>query len=389
MNALSRIFTKLAPSERYWASIFFIFFCAALLPFGSGPQKVSFYLGIVFPALVFSTREEYRRLVGNPYLLLPVALCVYALLRSADPDAALSTLKALFTFLLLALGAMKVPTAQPAVVKRGALLFITALLIYVLANAIHQAMTQNWLPGQRLGKLFGGVENVIFCTALLVCALVVYSWACLRENDYRSLIIANAVVMTSAFWLMQSRTALPAWAGSMAILAACAIPPSDRRRVLPWLFLSMLAIGALGIPALLERGNSYRVEIWTHYLAEMRECGALFGCGWGLDRPFTTHDGSAIPHPHSIYVQHLFWGGFTGLALLLLTLLPPLIAGIRQAHFAAWALLPGCIALLFDGRGVITSNLNQRWFLAAVPLAFLIAGLTTQTATSTASGKNA
>ncbi|MDR2187311.1 MAG: hypothetical protein LBE62_04560 [Azonexus sp.] len=385
MNPFFRRLKALTPGNRYWAALFFIFFCAFLLPFGSGPVKVSFYLGILLPALLFSTWQEVRCLAGSHHFLAVLALGAYALTRAVDLDTALGILEAFVSFLALMLGAMKLPTIQPAAVKRSAILGIALLFIYIFANAVHQSMTQNWLPGMRLEPLFGKLESVIFCTTLMVGTLMVYSWSCLATRDYRSLIIANAAVIISALWLMQSRTAVPAWLGSMAILLAYATPSCERRRILPWLLLSLLAIAALAFPALLERGDSYRLEIWADYLAATRGCGTLFGCGWGLEYSFTTKDGVVITHPHSMYMQHLFWGGITGLTLLLLALIPPLIAGIRQAHFAAWALLPGCIALAFDGKGLMTSQPNQRWFLATVPLAFLISGLIGKTTTSAAS----
>ncbi|MDR2219168.1 MAG: hypothetical protein LBE24_01120 [Methylobacillus sp.] len=385
MNPLPQRLKELVPGNRYWTAIFFIFFCAFLLPFGSGPVKTSFYFGILLPALLFSTWQEVRCLAGSRHFLAILALCTYAMVRSTDLDTVLDILKALVSFLVLTLGAMKLPTIQPASVKRAALLCITLLLIYVFSNAAYQGITQGWTPGMRLGPLFGNLENVIFCTVLMVSVLVVYSWSCLATRDYRALVIANAVVIIAALWLMQSRSALPTWLGSMAILLAYVIPSQEQRRILPWLLLSLLAIAALAFPVLLERGDSYRLEIWADYLTSMRDCGTLFGCGWGLEHPFTTKSGLTIVHPHSMYVQHLFWGGITGLALLLLALVPPLIAGIRRAHFAAWALLPGCIALAFDGKGLMTSQPNQRWFLATVPLAFLIAGLLGKTATSATS----
>ncbi|MDR0775989.1 MAG: hypothetical protein LBE81_05060 [Azonexus sp.] len=390
MNPFFRQLNKLAPGEGYWAGMFFVFFITFLLPFGNGPIRISLYLGILLPALLFSTWQEVRRLAGSHHFIVVVILCAYALVRSGDLDTAQDILKPFVFFLLLVLGAMKLPTTQPASVKRAALFFIVALLVYLLANAVYQGMTQDWRPGMRLDPLFGRLYNVIYCSAVMVSALVVYSWACLKTRDYRSLIMANAVVIISAFWLLQSRTALPAWAGSMAILLISTIPSTERRRVLPWLLLSMLAIASLAFPALFERGNSYRLEIWADYLTSMRECGTFFGCGWGVTHPsFTTKEGFDITHPHSIYVQHLFWGGITGLALLLLTLLLPLIAGIRRGHFAAWALLPGCVALAFDGKGFLMTSLPaQQWLLVIVPLALLIAGLAGKTMASTTFGED-
>jgi len=352
--------------------------------------KTSFYLGILLPAFLFSTRQEYRRLVANHHFHIVLALCGYALVRSAEPSVALGVLKALGCFLALLLGAMKLPIPRLPTVKQAALLFIVALLIYVFANAVHQGMTQQWLPGMRLAPLFGNLNSVIFCADLMVSALVVYSWCCLRMHDYRSLLIANTVVIVSALWLLQSRSALPVWLGSMAVMLACTVSAKERRRVLLYISITLIAIVALtggALPALLERGDSYRFEIWTNYLASMRDCGTLLGCGWGLAHSFTTQGGIPIMHVHSMYVQHLFWGGIVGLVLLLLTLLPPMIAGVRRAHFAAWALLSGCIALAFDGNDFIAQP-NQRWFLAVVPLAFLIAGLAGKTSNSIASGEH-
>lgn len=384
MKALFQRLEELAPGSRYWTTIFAAFFCTYLLPLGSGPTKAVFYLGILLPALLFSTKREYRHLTCSRHLLFVITLCAYALVRAPDLDTALDVLKFIIALLALSLGALKLPTLHA---NRAALFFIIALFVYVLANAVHQSVTQGWMPGLRLQPLFGNLKSVIFCADLIVSVLVVYSWCCITMRDYRSLFIANTIVIVSILWLLQSRSALPVWLGSMAIMLACTAPTKDRMRILLYLTLLLIAVAVLSggaLPALLQRGDSYRFEIWSGYLNMMRGCSTLFGCGWGIEQPFTTNDGTLIVHPHSMYVQHLYWGGIAGFMLLLLALGIPLIAGIRQTHYAAWALLPGCIALAFDGKSFI-SQPNERWFLVTVPLALLIAGLARKTTSSTTS----
>ena len=369
--------------NRYWAAVFVAFFCAYLVPFGSGPTKAVFYLGIALPSILLSTRQDYLQLVCGRHFLATATLCVYALVRAANQDTALNILEFVGALLALTLGALKLPTLSVTTVKRTTLLLLLALFTYVLANAGHQGISLGWKPGLRLAPLFGNMKSVIFCTDLIISALVVYSWCCLSERNYRSLFVANAIVIAAALWILQSRSALPVWLGSMTILLAVSTSTEDRKRVLLYLALLLAAIAVLSggiLPTLFARGDSYRLEIWSGYLSSMRKCSILFGCGWGIEIPFTTADGTAIAHPHSMYVQHLFTGGVIGLALLLIALGLPLLAGIRRAHYAAWALLPGCIAMAFDGKNLISLP-NERWFLVTVPLALLIADLSKPTAT--------
>ena len=368
---------KLVPDYRYWNAIFFAFFCAYLLPLGSGPVNAVFYAGILLPAFLFSLRQDYLDLLASRHFLIVVTLCMYALVRATSPDIALDVAKFLVIFLALSLAALSLPLATVEATRRTALFFLIALIAYILANTIHQGVTQHWLPGQRLAPMFGNLKSVIFCADLVISALVVYSWTCLTMRDYRPLLIANAVVIVFVLGLLQSRSVLPVWLGSMSALLIFSVPAAERRRFLLYLgiFITTAAIVFINIPELLARGDSYRFEIWSGYLSSTLSCSAFIGCGWGVELPFTTADGSKIAHPHSMYVQHLFWGGIVGLTLLLLALVPPIFAGIRRAHYAAWALLPGCIALAFDGKSLIAQP-NERWFLVTVPLAILIATLT-------------
>ncbi|MEO8411043.1 MAG: hypothetical protein ABI478_10765, partial [Propionivibrio sp.] len=136
------------------------------------------------------------------------------------------------------------------------------------------------------------------------------------------------------------------------------------------------------------RGDSYRLEIWSGYFSSTLKCGFMTGCGWGNDLNFIASDGAAIDHPHSMYVQHFYWGGLIGILLLLACITPPLIKGIKLSIYAAWPLLAGSVALAFDGKSLISMP-NERWLLVLVPLVIVIGQIDQSSRRQNSGGRSA
>ena len=367
-------------NPRYWGSVFIVFVLSYFFPVGSQAGKVFFYLFIFFPALLGLRYADLLLLSRSAPFWFLLALCSYAILHSVDFDNMLHGFKITAAIFSLLIVALRLPSLPPERVKRVSLVFIFVLVVYVLMNAISQYFYNGWVFGQRLAPLFGQSKSVIFTADLLMSALVTYSWSCIKTRCFRYVFFANIAVAGVALALLQTRSVIPVWIVCSSVLMAIQI--RNARHLLMavgfaalagagvWLVLSLFGMAH----SVTARGDSYRFEIWTAYFFSTIDCGIIAGCGWGREFGFIARDGSAIAHPHSMYMQHFYWGGLIGLLLLLACIAVPLIKGISSSNYAAWPLLAGSVALAFDGKSLISLP-NERWLLVLLPLVVLIGDL--------------
>ena len=367
-------------NPRYWGGVFIVFFLSYFFPVGSQAGKVFFYLFIFFPALLSLRYADLFLLSRSVPFWLLLALCSYAILRSVDPENMLHGFKATAAILALLIAALRLPSLPPERVKRLSLLLIFVLIVYVLMNAIQQSFSNGWTLRQRLMPLFGQSKSVIFTADLLMSALITYSWSCIKTGSWRYIVFTNIAVIGAVLVLLQTRSVIPVWIVCSLVLIATQVKAARHAlfavglAILAgtgvWLVLSLLGMTA----SIMERGDSYRFEIWTAYFFSTMDCGVISGCGWGQELGFVARDGAAIAHPHSMYVQHFYWGGLIGLILILACITVPLFKGIRSSNYAAWPLLAGSVALALDGKSLISLP-NERWLLVLVPLVVLIGDL--------------
>ena len=367
-------------NPRYWGSVFVVFILSYFLPVGSQAGKIFFYLFIFFPALLSLRYADCLLLSRSASFWLLLALCSYSILRSVDSENVRHGFKATAAIFALLIVALRLPLLSPKRVKRLSLMFVFIFIVYVLMNAVQQYFYNGWVFGQRLMPLFGQSKSVIFTADLLMSALITYSWSCIRTGNWRYVFFTNIAVVGTALVLLQTRSVIPVWIVCSSVLMATQI--RNARHLLPavglailsgagvWLVLSLFGM----THSVTARGDSYRFEIWSAYFLSTIDCGIISGCGWGRELGFVARDGAAIAHPHSMYVQHFYWGGLIGFLLLLACITAPLIKGVRSSSYAAWPLLAGSVALAFDGKSLISLP-NERWFLVLVPLVVLIGDL--------------
>ena len=367
--------------REYWGTVFVVFVLSYFLPFGSGVTKTVFYLLIFFPALFCLRRTDFLLLFRCTSFWPLFILCAYALMRSVDLMNLRETAKEMAVVFVLLAAALRLPLLQPEKVKHFSLAFIMVVITYVLLNATYQHLTHGWSLGKRLSPLFGQSKSVIFTADLLLSALTTYSWTCIKTRDLSRIFYIHILVIGVAAVFLQTRSIFPVWIVSVVLLIATQarhhghIVKASVFTILGSGLLVWLALSLSGIAdSLTARGDSYRIEIWSAYFLNTVKCGVIAGCGWGSELGFITNDGSAISHPHSMYMQHFYWGGLIGLFLLIVCITTPLTKGIRSSNYASWPLLSGSVALVFDGKSLLSLP-NERWLLVLVPLAVLIGGL--------------
>ncbi len=203
---------------------------------------------------------------------------------------------------------------------------------------------------------------------------------------WRGVAIVSAVVLMCAVALTGSRGALAGGIAGWIVLMATVGQPTSRQ-FLERMLQASVALVCLAVVAglvsesiremLLSRGSSFRFEVWSLHLQELRGWAIVFGHGLlsddqrtGLDRVFQ--------HPHSVFVAVLVQGGVIALglfgALLAATtwrllhaaLAPGSGATVARAHLAALVL--AIVGIAFDGWELV-DKVSALWLLVWQPVA--------------------
>src|SRR5690606_91446 len=176
-------------------------------------------------------------------------------------------------------------------------LMFLMLVAYVVINMGIRFADGTWQPGARLVYLTGRVENPIFAADLLALFLAAITVTSISLRTFRSLILAHLLALVLCIFVLQSRSMLPAWA-VIVLLTAFQSAFRSKESIYPILTsagLVLFVVYCLFFTELgsliLERGDSYRLEIWQGYILQTFNCGILFGCGMDHPFQFITRDG--------------------------------------------------------------------------------------------------
>ena len=123
---------------------------------------------------------------------------------------------------------------------------------------------------------------------------------------------------------------------------------------------------------ILERGLSYRVEIWGIFWKRIASA-PWFGHGMNADCNTVVSDGTLFNHPHSAYIATLYFGGVTGLAIHLSMIVCCLLTSIRienryERFFIVCSTLFGALCLATDGQ-ILIQHPKAFWFFFWFPVA--------------------
>lgn len=128
---------------------------------------------------------------------------------------------------------------------------------------------------------------------------------------------------------------------------------------------------------LLERGASFRDQIWLDVIGQMRAQPGLFLLGVGMDSSteIVTSLGS-YHHAHNAWLDILYRTGLVGVALAVIHLMLLLWSARHHRHLAPLTLwlVYGCGCLFVDSRSLFW-EIDAKWLLYWVPAALLAASL--------------
>ena len=354
-------------------------------------QSASSFTTYLLAAYVLLGAARWRALFLDWGFLTVVALLLYIPLTSAwstpwDGRGALSqTIRAVlvFAFVVSFAECMQVDWFR----RRMTLAVTTVAAVAALAATI-VFFTHPPLDA-RLNGLGQLDTHVMAGMVYAMAALCGASWLLNTRRNVRPVVrwgtAAAIALLMVATCLTESRTAMAGGLfGLVCLLLAHKVAAVGR-------FLGLVALAASALIAVvlsiyvavpggdalvLPRGDSFRLDIWSRYMAQIIADGPWFGLGVLTDDA-TEVPGSPVLHPHNLYLSVVRQGGLLGLGLMLIVVASTLNALLR--HFARpeakLALAVCALALpgyLLDGYELV-DKIGWTWLLFWLPVAIGIA----------------
>jgi len=233
------------------------------------------------------------------------------------------------------------------------------------------------LPEPRLYGL-GRLSNPVISATSYGFASLLSVWLILQRQDtwHRLLAAVCILILLTAMALSGSRTA---WL-ALGLAAGTGFAMNYRDRALPWFALTLVATGliavaAVGLEDLTKRALSFRPEIWSEFVSRTLAANPILGVGSGSASHWVTPV-LAFKHPHSIFVSAFYFGGLTGL-LLLVALFAACIRHLFRADasllktLASMTLVYGITVGLLDGDNVLT-KIDYLWWIMWFPVGMVV-----------------
>nr|WP_157718094.1 O-antigen ligase family protein [Halopseudomonas xinjiangensis] len=359
------------PSTKYFSAATLVFVASFLVLPSSKMVNNVFYVFLAIPAVVFLPGYVAAKRLSWLGALWLIFFGYFAVRGVSDGD--LSFLKhllyvALFVFVLGCL--VSHSFFQWSFLVRS---LFWATIAYVMLNALWLWIAGAVPVGERVLWLSGRMAGPIYTSMWIsICfGLCITTWV--RNNRRWEMTLAMLCALFVCGYVLQSRSGL---VGLFITLFALGFIASDSVRRYPkiaFLGFAALLVGvavlASWVPALSTlwaRGDSYRLELWEHYLDVLGRCGYWQGCGIDYSPMIQLADGMTINHPHNVYLSLAMYGGLPGAILFVTLMAAVLFNAARARNMWGYALLLGLIMVNFDGHKVLDSP-NELWLLLLLP----------------------
>lgn len=320
-----------------------------------------------------------KRLLYNPLILTFIVFGCYTVLSLlwSDTDNKFSSLaKRPLYVLMLFLGVGLLALKSP---QRLNTLLLLAGGIAAGSGALSFAYFLYSTGG--VGRLsgYGALFNPLLAAHVygFFAAFWLATWFT-RVDAHGSAVLPVLLLLVLGVVLLGTGSRTPLLALSLTLIWLTATHAS-RRSLIAGACAILLAAGLLLLlpEALLQRGLSYRPEIWLGAL-QLAADSPWFGYGFDHTLSIPLQSKSlTFNDPHNIELAVLLAGGLTGLILWVSLYAIALLFAWRNRHnalvmTASALVIYGLGAGLTEGRGFL-SRPNEHWFLIWIPLALLAA----------------
>ncbi len=345
---------KLLPIGRsVFAGMFVLFLISFYLPLSSKSVNNIFYAGLAFPSALIAASHfsDFKKSLRNFYwvFLIILVLSVFDFNEPNDLKEGIYLLLFFLTCVFLDRGQGKVKTYLLVFSIASLLVLAIATVEWVLVWADTSAWKR---PFHLLGEpIHPGFFAILICFGIL--AAWVFGISDWLENRSSKVLPALGFLVVSALVLLtatvfQSRTALLGF----AIFFFGFLWYQKQ------FFLGLLVVGSLLVvifasgfyELLLERGLSYRGEIWQEVIRQLTtECNIWVGCVPGEKIL------GQFYHPHNAYLAMLYRNGILGASVFLVFIAIFFVKTMRVK--SRWMLLSlfgwGCLLTEIDS--ILTS----------------------------------
>lgn len=364
-------------SRRYFGVVTIVFLLSYILMASSKWTNNIFYAFIALPGLVFLIKERGAGLLSQPLTWAWLVFLLWFLIPAAIAGDSQFYKHILYVsvFVFVLAGLVDPDTFRRPLLVRG---LFWVICLYIFGYAAYAYLKGLYPVGQRVAILPARMENVIYASIWLFCALALAMPAWMRERRWIEALGAVVLSLVAVAFVLQTRTAL---VGAAFLFAAWAVYGVWRfpKRGLLGLLLVVVAFAVVfwqvhdkpWFLSLFDRGDSYRIELFQIMTGEWRNCGWMLGCGVEFVTTQTLTGGMPIQHPHNIFVALGLYTGAVSLLLFLLVMAITLWQAWRLRD--AWGLYLACalVMLNFDGSKLI-GNPDELWPLVLLPAAMVL-----------------
>ena len=336
------------------------------------------YFFLLLPTLLTISLVELKNYSSHKIVWVLAAYLITTIAAAFHSGNPASQVVYCFVVLLFYLTIYRLPPVNTKQEHQLAWAWFLVVLIYAAFNLAIAWHAGTWHFGERLVISSAFINNPIYVADLLTIGLAMISFTALRSGKFAQLCVAHVITLFVGLIILQSRSMLPVWLMVCLLTLAAGLVQThytQSKRHLLWLAVpAIILVCILSSPtgiAILARADSYRFEIWQGYIHQTIICGVWFGCGMDDGIHYVANNGTPMAHAHNIFVANFAKTGLWGTILLLTLIVSSILHGLKKNHMAAWVLIAGVTAMLFDGSSLIKSP-NERWILIHLPLAYLI-----------------
>lgn len=349
----------------------------------SKPHNTAYYILVLLPFLFTLRRQDISAYWQSPIFRLTTIFLTYLVLTNAWGEQ--STLDDWIKYgkrliYMLGFASMVMTYFSPKFNRQLFLIVsVTSVIMAVISMVIYDS--SNYIGPDRL-KNFGILEHEILAASTYGFAAIMIIYGCRIEIRHEKWIrFTGFTILLLDMFYTESRGPLLALIGTIGIVE---LLRGRHRKTIVAFSVATLSAGLLMAnntiitPQFISRngGDSYRLEIWQRIWSRIMD-SPWFGLGLSTNETIQFPACSCIPHPHSIFLATLFYGGIIGLLLLLTLLFHSLITAYRcykdhgQVKYIAF-LLFGIICGLSDGNKLI-DHPRPMWLYFWLPILLVAA----------------
>ncbi len=277
----------------------------------------------------------------------------------------------------------------PDFLRRLTILFCWTAAIVSVVYSVYYYM-RNPFPENRLWG-YGLLHNPIRTASVYGVALVGCLYLAFKRRSGKDVVVYGIVAISILAYMLlsQARGPVVSIVITMIVWQAILFYKVGLKRGLSGKFALLLVLFLFAVAGLfvafpeffryfvLERGLSYRLEIWGNFL-KMIESDPFFGYGLNADTTTFMSDGREFLHPHSVYMATFYYGGLIGLILQFVLIGYCLFKSATmksrpESFLATCSLLFGALCIATDGNTLIQHPKPFwifHWFPVALAAAF-------------------